>query len=104
MTLFWKWCWPWGGEARGHDNAAKAISFTSAHLEKWAVFWAILLGNELCGSPRNWEPGEKGADLVRGNNHWALPFWGTAGVHCCPRQVYLLLYWTLCSALQGSCS
>lgn len=30
-----------------------------AHLEKWAVFWGILLGSKICRSPRNWEPGEK---------------------------------------------
>lgn len=40
-------------EAREHMDpltvsAAKAISFTYAYLEKWAVFGALLLGNKLC--------------------------------------------------------
>lgn len=41
-------------------STAKAISVICVHLEKWAVFGGILLGNKLCRSPRNWEPGEKG--------------------------------------------
>lgn len=81
MTLPWKWCW-WGGvhgEARKPSEPLDSVCGQSlllpcVHLEKWAVFWTILLGNKLCRSPRNWELREEGADLVRDNSHWALLF------------------------------
>lgn len=34
-----------------------------AHLEKWAAFWGVPLGNKLCRSPRNWKPRERGGRL-----------------------------------------